>query len=472
VDLTRQINSVPKNGGVAHSTQNSNRPNQSRHGEEGFEFHKQMLEQAVASLKAAGSPSVDKGSRSTVGTLVPRTYAADLPPRATDNAGSLEAEWETPAKGRRAIRAFAALALFFTGYGAALFTDLAAPELITNLGVWAMEYSGPLGGEGRQTDALVSRKSSSALDERATLRRDLKAALDEISIAKDKEAEWMRIFAEDDTKAVALSRDLEAARREITSYIAAVGTMRSEVSEARNATATAEAKVQGLMLAIGLERDKVNSLTRDLLSVREELIARSASDTAARNEFLQERRTAEVTENEWKRRLDSVTQELDQLRNRAATPTNSRQLPASVLPASELQVTPQPDPAATWALSSSGNRDRAATPRLARPLTGLAIAAEGPATDEATLLARAEYFLGQADIAGARRFLERAFEKGSARAAFVLAQTYDAEFLQSLQTVGVRADTDKAMQFYEAAAAAGIEQAKERLQALNSIERR
>jgi hypothetical protein len=250
-----------------------------------------------------------------------------------------------------------------------------------------------------------------------------------------------------------------------------VGT--SEVLEARDAPATAESKVQELMLAFGVERDKVVSLTRDLLSVREELIARSASDTAARNEFLQVRRTAEATENEWKRRLDSVTQELDQLRNRAATPTNSRQLPASVLPASELQVMPQPDPVTTWSLSSAGNRDRKATPRLAnRPLTGLAVAAEGPATDEATLVARAEYFLGLADIAGARLFLERALAKGSARAAFVLAQTYDAEFLQTLQTVGVRADTDKARQFYQAAAAAGIEQAKERLQALNSIERR
>jgi hypothetical protein len=431
-----------------------------------------MLEQAVASLKAAASPFVDKASRSTVGTLVPRTCVADLRPRPTGNAGNLKAEWERPAKGRRAIRAFAALALFFTGYGAALFTDLAAPELITNLGVWAIEYSGPLSGEGRQIDALVSRKSSSAPDELATLRRDLKAALEKASIARDKEAEWMRIFVEADSNADALSRDLEAARKEITGYIAAVGTMRSEVLEARDAPATAEAKVQELILAFGVERDKVVSLTRDLLSVREELIARSASDTAARNEFLQERRTAEVTENEWKRRLDSVTQELDQLRNRAATPTNSRQLPAPVLPASELQVTSQPDPAATWALSSSGDRDRAATPRLARPLTGLAVAAEGPATDEATLLTRAEYFLGQADIAGARRFLERALAKGSARAAFVLAQTYDAEFLQSLQTVGVRADTDKARQFYQAAAAVGIEQAKERLQALNSIERR
>ena len=53
----------------------------------------------------------------------------------------------------------------------------------------------------------------------------------------------------------------------------------------------------------------------------------------------------------------------------------------------------------------------------------------------------------------------------------MLGQTYDTEFLQSLQTVGVRADTDKARQFYQAAVAAGIEQAKERLRTLNSTER-
>ena len=115
-----------------------------------------------------------------------------------------------------------------------------------------------------------------------------------------------------------------------------------------------------------------------------------------------------------------------------------------------------------------------ATPRLAnRPaLTGRTDAAEDFAPEEATLLARAEYFLDQADIAGARRFLERALEKGSARAALMLAQTYDAELSQSLHTVGVRPDTDKARQFYQVAAAAGIEQAQERLRALDSIDRR
>ena len=54
----------------------------------------------------------------------------------------------------------------------------------------------------------------------------------------------------------------------------------------------------------------------------------------------------------------------------------------------------------------------------------------------------------------------------------MLAQTYDAELLQSLHTVGVRPDTDKARQFYQVAAAAGIEQAQERLRALDSIDRR
>jgi hypothetical protein len=80
-----------------------------------------------------------------------------------------------------------------------------------------------------------------------------------------------------------------------------------------------------------------------------------------------------------------------------------------------------------------------------------------PATEEERLVARAEYFLDQADIAGARRFLERAFEKGSARAAFLLAETYDGRSLQSLHTIGVRADADKARKFYEAAAVGGIE---------------
>jgi hypothetical protein len=454
MNLPRQIDSVSKI--CEDSTQRTNPSKDSGQDKDSFDVHQQRLEQAVAGLKAAASSSsVDKGAPSAVSTAPPLTYIRDVPLRATRTAASLQAEYDKPAKTHKTLRLFVALALFLTGYVAALFSDSAAPELITKFGVRAI-YGEP-------------REASPTLDELAALRRDLEVAREEISIAKDKEAGWMRAFEEDDTKAVALSRELEAVRKQITGHVATVSALRSEVSETKDARAAAEAKVQALTLALGIERDKVVSLTRN----RGGLIARSVSGAAARSEFLQERPTAEVTESEWKQRLDNAIQELDRLRNVAPTGAQSRQAPASVPAAPGFQLANQPDPAATWALSSE-SRDGMATPRLAnRPaLTGRTDAAEDFAPEEATLLARAEYFLDQADIAGARRFLERALEKGSARAALMLAQTYDAELLQSLHTVGVRPDTDKARQFYQVAAAAGIEQAQERLRALDSIERR
>jgi len=102
------------------------------------------------------------------------------------------------------------------------------------------------------------------------LKRDLEVALAEISIARKKEAEWMRFFEEDDSKAVALSRDLQSARGKIASYITSIENMRSEIASAREAAATAQAKSNELARAIDLERGKVVSLTRELTAVREE----------------------------------------------------------------------------------------------------------------------------------------------------------------------------------------------------------
>jgi TPR repeat protein len=49
--------------------------------------------------------------------------------------------------------------------------------------------------------------------------------------------------------------------------------------------------------------------------------------------------------------------------------------------------------------------------------------------------------------------------KGNGRAAFLLAETYNAQSLQALQIYGVRADPHKARELYQAAAVSGIEQA-------------
>jgi hypothetical protein len=86
--------------------------------------------------------------------------------------------------------------------------------------------------------------------------------------------------------------------------------------------------------------------------------------------------------------------------------------------------------------------------------------------EEAKLVAHAESLIKQFDFATARLLLAHASEKGSARAAFMMAETYDWRILRALQAYGVRGDAQKAREFYQMAADAGIEKARERAEAL------
>jgi TPR repeat protein len=95
-----------------------------------------------------------------------------------------------------------------------------------------------------------------------------------------------------------------------------------------------------------------------------------------------------------------------------------------------------------------------------------ASAATRSSVDEPRLLARATELLRQADISGARPLLEHALAHGSARAAFMLAETYDARVLQSWRARGISGDLVKARELYEQAQAGGIEDAKARIEAL------
>ena len=94
------------------------------------------------------------------------------------------------------------------------------------------------------------------------------------------------------------------------------------------------------------------------------------------------------------------------------------------------------------------------------------------AAEEAKLIARAEFLIGQGDVAGARRFLERAVEGQSARAAFLLAETYDARILRTMQVYGVRGDTHRALELYKMASDGGIDKARERMSALKATDSR
>jgi hypothetical protein len=63
-------------------------------------------------------------------------------------------------------------------------------------------------------------------------------------------------------------------------------------------------------------------------------------------------------------------------------------------------------------------------------------------------LERAEALLKDRDISGARLLLERAVQMGSARGAFLLAQTYDPAMLAQWQVRGIGGDAAKAQELY------------------------
>jgi hypothetical protein len=94
-------------------------------------------------------------------------------------------------------------------------------------------------------------------------------------------------------------------------------------------------------------------------------------------------------------------------------------------------------------------------------------AAEAQGSPEAArLLARASALLGQGNIGAARIVLERAAETGSAQAIFMLAETYDPLALSTWRTYGTRGDATKARELYAKAHAGGIQEAKDRFDAL------
>lgn len=102
----------------------------------------------------------------------------------------------------------------------------------------------------------------------------------------------------------------------------------------------------------------------------------------------------------------------------------------------------------------------------AAPVREVAQPSTEQAVEAAALVARASALLRQGDIGAARLVLERAVEMGSARASFALAETYDPLVLAKWGTYGTRGDARRAQDLYVRADAAGILEAKSRLDAL------
>jgi hypothetical protein len=273
-----------------------------------------------------------------------------------------------------------------------------------------------------------------------------------------KEVEQELAFGKERDRSETLARELASARKEVEERSALLAAAHAEVL---HVTETNRAFAAEQKLALASERERADALTRELTSVRNELEAGNRQ-IAALNALRAGQSCESAVDSSQERMGDSSSgttegkgRSPEQISAEAAAST-SGQSSASELPRPEAQST------AREAASDLG-------PNVAMGIersTSATTASSRSLVDEQRLLARANALLRQADISGARLLLERALERGSARAAFMLAETYDARMLRSWRTLGISGDLTKARELYERAQAGGIEDAKERIETL------
>jgi hypothetical protein len=258
------------------------------------------------------------------------------------------------------------------------------------------------------------RRADNLAQDLASLRAELEstgiADLDLVRAAVA-ETKQKQIFEQDRKRVEDLTRELTSVQADL--YKARAAALESTRA---NEAATIEQEQ-----AIGKERDKTEALTRELASTKDEL--------------------------ESGKRQIAALKAFHALRPSESTVCNSQDRTAE--PGTR-ETAPELAPKATVETSQS-------TPtNAAHPITDA----------EQKLLARANTLLVRAEVRDARRLLRYAVRHGSAQAAFMLAETYDPRVPRSQLSCGSSGDRTKARELYERAWAGGVEDAKERIEAL------
>ncbi len=334
----------------------------------------------------------------------------------------------------------------------------------------------------------------------------LTEALETKRITDARQKEFKQALDESEAKSQALARELASARENDAAArnlaaarereIAAQALETKQITDARQtefkqALDESEAKSEALARELASAREN-DVAARNLAAAREREIAAQALETkqitdARQKEFKQALDESEKRALALKRELTSARETIASAEKPSNAEVTARDAAAPTGPlnrpmeqsnaASEIMTTPQsrgnvtagvqassdatPDDATAGA---SGRLTRSTRSEPSRPQPPSAMSS----AEEAKLVARAESLIKQFNFVGARLLLAHAFEKGSARAAFMMAETYDRQILRSLQAYGVRGDAQMAREFYQLAAEAGIEKARERVEALQS----
>ena len=313
-----------------------------------------------------------------------------------------------------------------------------------------IEARAAMATEAGEVAALRQRQALEEEHERATsLTRELAASRQEIearAAVATKAAEasqaaatrQQQVLEEERKRVTSLARELAAARQEIEAH----ATVAAKAAEASQATATRQQQM------LEEEHKRVASLTRELAVARQEIEARTALATGTGETGDAAAPRQRQAQEDERPRADVLPGAL------AAAP---RAIDAAI-GAAKLPDTRTTHIDTTAAPAHATNTD---TGILDRPAS-----ADTQVVEAQKLLTRAATFLSQGDISAARTVLERALDMGSAEAGYRLAETYDPLMLSSWRTLGTRGDPAKARELYARAYADGIEQAKDRMHAL------
>lgn len=262
-----------------------------------------------------------------------------------------------------------------------------------------------------------------------------------------------------------LATELAAARREVEAQASVID---SAKAQAAGLKAAAERGADEQRRALLQERDKSGKLTAELAEARSGLQAQTKAKAA--DDVVRDNHLAEVQSELQKANADAAAAR-DALRVERARAEQAELLAAEAIVQSQeyrLQA-----PAALAAARSSAASLSTAVAQTSTPVADAAqpprsvVRSEVSAEHAVRLIARANLLLDQGHIGAARNMLDRAAELGSAEALFWLAETYDPLLLPARNAVGTQSDIARARALYGQALAAGIGEAKLRLESLD-----
>jgi hypothetical protein len=308
----------------------------------------------------------------------------------------------------------------------------------------------------------------------ATADRDLKAAQHELQMLRtahqsdatsmtSKVSELQGALQQERGRSDSVAHELAAARDELS---ALQGLLKRETAEVAVLTEQKTAELKQLKDALARERSRADAVSRELADAIDEV--RSARnvhgagstpllfrlDATGAPSPIAVRYATEILQVSADSLPVSYSNETAQVEDTGSTPVR----------VSSLGDAPLPIRGQGPSLNPPAPDQRAAISPV--PEAGKMEGASAQAASEDRLVARADTLLRAGDVSGARLLLERSMESGNARAAFLLAETFDPHFLSKLGALGIRSDAAKARELYARARALGITQADERMQAL------